>query len=173
MVDGKSGAHDGREAARRTAVMDNRAVVLGVIVVVQTILAIALTHYVIVPRLHAGAGGPTAGSVGPVAPQLPVTGVIVPLKEIIVTLDTDAYKPRYLRISVNLEVVDDDVADTVNERIPELRDVVIMALSTRTVADLADAAGKRRLRDEIFRDVATRLPAGTLLNVYFSDLVVQ
>jgi flagellar basal body-associated protein FliL len=173
MVDGKSGAHAGREGERRPAVLDNRAFVLGLIVIVQTILAIALTHFVIVPRLNAGAAGANAGSAAVTASGLPASGVIVPLNEIIVTLDTDAYRPRYLRINVNLEVVDDDVAVTVAERLPELRDAVIMALSTRTVADLGDAAGKKRLRDEIFRDVAARLPAGTLLNVYFSDLVVQ
>jgi flagellar basal body-associated protein FliL len=61
----------------------------------------------------------------------------------------------------------------VRRRIPEQRDAVIMTLSTKSVANLATAADKRRLRDEIFRDVAARLPAGTLLNVYFSDLVVQ
>ena len=171
MVDGNSGGHDGLDGARRPSLLENRAVILGVIVIVQVILAIALTHFVIVPRLTPGTAGLLGGYTS--APALPASGVIVPLKEIIVTLDTDAYKPRYLRINVNLEVVDEDVARTVGERIPELRDAVIMALSTRTVVDLADAAGKKRLRDEIFRDVAARLPAGTLLNVYFSDLVVQ
>jgi len=170
MVDGKSGGHDGREGTGRTSVLDNRAVVLGLIVIVQAVLAVALTQLVIVPRLAPRNAG---AAVGGAAPAMPETGVIVPLKEIIVTLDADAIKPRYLRINVNLEVVDGDVASTVEARIPELRDAVIMALSTRSVADLADAAGKKRLRDEIFRDVAGRLPAGSLMNVYFSDLVVQ
>jgi len=170
MVDGKTTAHDAR---RRGGLFDNRAFVLGLIVVVQVILAIALTQLVIVPRL----GPQTAGLIGAggagATPAAAAPGVLVGLEEIIVTLDADTIQPRYLRINVSLEVVDDDVADTVRRRIPELRDAVIMTLSTKSVADLATATDKRRLRDEIFRDVAARLPAGTLLNVYFSDLVVQ
>ncbi len=54
-----------------------------------------------------------------------------------------------------------------------MRDAVIMTLSDKTAAMLGTPDGKKRLRDEIFRRVAEKLPEGALTNVYFSDLVVQ
>jgi len=172
MADGKSAAYEDRSGERRAGILDNRAVILLVIVLVQVLLAVGLTQLVILPRLGAQTAG-LAGAGRFESGALPERGVLVDLGEIIVTLDAAAAKPRYLRIDLSLEVVDDDAVEAVGERIPELRDVVIMALSRKTVGDLADAPGKQRLRDEIFRDVAARLPAGTLLNVYFSDLVMQ
>jgi flagellar basal body-associated protein FliL len=48
-----------------------------------------------------------------------------------------------------------------------------MTLSSETAAELSSPEGKKGLRDEIFRRINDKMPAGTLLNVYFSDLVVQ
>ena len=48
-----------------------------------------------------------------------------------------------------------------------------MTLSDKTSAMLSTPDGKKRLRDEIFRRASEQLPEGALLNVYFSDLVVQ
>ena len=100
-------------------------------------------------------------------------GVLVGLEEIIVTLAGESKRPRYLRINVNLEVKDQLTADIVATRLPQLRDIVIMALSNKTAEELSHPEGKKGLRDEIFRRISEKMPEGTLMNIYFSDLVVQ
>ncbi|HPF71018.1 MAG TPA: flagellar basal body-associated FliL family protein, partial [Candidatus Krumholzibacteria bacterium] len=65
------------------------------------------------------------------------------------------------------------VAKIATDRVPQLRDIVLMALGDKTVEELSTAAGKKALRDEIFRDIAARMPEGALMNVYFSDFVLQ
>ena len=174
MADEKSDVQEGQGGKPKLAFLENKVVMLGVIVVLQAVVAIGLTQFVILPRLGVQAASTTEEAKKDDAkPEMPELGQLVNLDEIIVTLDPDARKPRYLRIDVNLEVRDAVVAKIATDRIPQLRDIVIMALSAKTVEDLSTPEGKKALRDEIFRDVAARMPEGALMNVYFSDLVVQ
>jgi flagellar basal body-associated protein FliL len=48
-----------------------------------------------------------------------------------------------------------------------------MVLSDKTAAELSHPEGKKGLRDEIFRRINEKMPEGSLMNIYFADLVVQ
>jgi flagellar FliL protein len=158
------------EPPRRPRWLDNQAVMLGVIVVTQILLAIALARFAIAPHLATTAAG--VGQTSAAAPGAE-RGVIVGLDEIIVTLQSDARLPRYLRIEVNLEVADEQTAKLVAERRPQLRDSVIIAASARTVAEIQSPQGKQELRRELREQLAAMLPPDRLRHIYFSDLVVQ
>jgi flagellar basal body-associated protein FliL len=211
MADSKKDAEQDKAAPKpkgKPNLLENKALVLGVIVIVQAVVAIGLTQFVIVPKLgvgtadaggqavaeghgekaaaadkqggdakaekkdkkgdkkpaHGGGEGGEAGAEG---------GNLADLQEIIVTLAGDSARPRYLRLAVNLEVSDASYVALVESRRPQLRDAVIMTLSDKTAAMLGTPDGKKRLREEIFRRTSENLPEGALLNVYFSDLVVQ
>jgi len=159
--------------APRKGILDNKAILLGVIVIVQALVAIGLTQYVLLPKLadqKAGIGGDAmAGLVEDVPPR----GVMVGLEDIIVTLAGDSHRPRYLRININLEVQDKITAESVKIRLPQMRDVVIMTLTEKSVDDLSKPGGKMNLRAEIFRRLDESIAGGKLMNVYFSDLVIQ
>ncbi|MFO7653892.1 MAG: flagellar basal body-associated FliL family protein [Candidatus Krumholzibacteriia bacterium] len=168
----KDGEGAEQEQHGKPALLENKVILLGVMVAVQALLAVALTHFVIVPRLgiqSAAAGAPAVTTVGEEA----ATGVLVDLREIIVTLQSDTKLPRYLRANVNVEVASQSVADLAVTRLPQLRDTAIMILSARTPAEIQSPEGKQALRDELFRRLSEKLPQGTLSNVYFSDLVIQ
>lgn len=173
MVDEYPDVTEEKQHNGRQAFLQNKAAVLGTIVVVQALLAIGLTQFVILPRMGlqgAEMSGPQAQDP---AKAVAEPGTIVGLEEIIVTLASDPRKPRYLRINVSLEIRDGSSAKRAVARIPQLRDIVIMILSSKSADDLASPEGKSALREEIFRDVAAQLPARALMNVFFSDLVVQ
>jgi flagellar FliL protein len=187
------------KAKAKPNLLENKAVVLGAIVIAQAAVAIGLTQFVIVPKLgvgqadmaaHAeadahgekgdaeakhekkdkkaekkGEGGGHGAEAG--------AGTLADLNEIVVTLAGDSARPRYLRLGISLEMSDAAYVAEVEARRPQLRDAVIMALSDKTAAMLSTPDGKKRLREEIHRRAAEKLPEGALLNVYFSDLVVQ
>ena len=162
------------EGKSKLAIFENKAILLGVIVIVQAVVAIGLTQFVIVPRLGVqSADMVNSKSVKKSEAAMPEMGVLLSLEEIIVTLAGDANRPRYLRISVNIELKDRVTADVVATRLPQLRDIVIMVLSEKTAAELSLPEGKKGLRDQIFRRIDEKMPAGMLMNIYFSDLVVQ
>ena len=173
MADAKKEAPAESGGKGKLAIFENKAVLLGAIVVVQALVAIGLTQFLIVPKLGVQGADMAAQPAEEKNVEMPDMGVLVGLEDVIVTLRSDAKKPRYLRININLEVKDGMVAQVVTTRLPQLRDMVIMACSDKTPEELSTPEGKKGLRDEIFRRIDERMPEGTLMNVYFSDLVVQ
>ncbi len=161
------------DQAGRKGLLENKAVLLGVIVIVQALVAFGLTQYVLIPKLAVQEAGVGGESVIQLTAEVPQRGVMVGLEDIIVTLAGDSRRPRYLRININLEVKDKLTAEAVRVRLAEMRDVVIMTLSEKSVEDLSKPGGKMNLRAEIFRRLDESISGGKLMNVYFSDLVIQ
>jgi len=147
---------EGTEEKKKGGLFENKAIVLGIIVIVQALLAIGLTQFLIVPKLG-----------------VQDAAILDNLEDIVVTLAGKTAKPRYLRININVEVPNAIVAEVVSSRLPQLRDLVIMTLSDKTALELSTPEGKQGLRDEVFRRIDEKMPEGTLMNIYFSDLVVQ
>jgi len=181
--------------------LDNKLVLLAIIIVVQAALAVGVTQFVIVPKLqHLGGGdqaalaaaagegghGAAAKSEGHGKPgghgksgkhgeggTLSGRGALVGLKEVTVSLRSDGPVTSYLRISVDLEVPDQGKVLLVEERLPHLRDIVIASLSNKFAADLRTLEGKEALKSELLLKLGEALPEAGLMNIYFSDLVVQ
>ena len=159
--------------AAKKGILDNKAVLLGVIVIVQALVAIGLTQYILLPKLNVQQAAAGVNPLAELAQDLPQRGIIVGLDDIIVTLAGSSRRPRYLRININLEVQDKITAEAVRMRLPQMRDAVIMTLTEKSVEDLSKPGGKMNLRAEIFKRLDESIPGGKLMNVYFSDLVIQ
>ncbi len=150
---------------------ENKVVLLGVIVIAQLLTAVAITRLFIEPRF---APRPAAeAGAGRVSVPSGRTGELVGLGEMIVTLRDDSVAPHYLRTNVSLEVAGARTVALVGERRPQLRDIVIMSLSQRTAAHLLTPDGKEDARREIAARIGEKLPLNALINVYFSDLMIQ
>lgn len=173
MADKSNTTADDNGQAAKKGILENKAVLLGVIVIVQALVAIGLTQYVLVPKLTVQRAAVGNESIAEIVSVVPQRGVMVGLEDIIVTLVGDARRPHYLRININLEVKDKATAEAVKIRLPQMRDVVIMTLSEKSMEDLSKPGGKMNLRAEIFRRLDENISGGKLMNVYFSDLVIQ
>lgn len=175
MADEKKPDAEGEEkSSGKKNIFENKVVLLGLIVAVQALMAVGITQFVIVPNLGVQSASVQGDQTAAEAVELPPDlGVIVGLEEIIVTLQSSGDVSNYLRINVNLEVVDQPTADLVALRLPQLRDVVIVTLSSKRASDLLTPEGKQAVRSEIFRRLAEKLPEEALQNIYFSDLVIQ
>jgi flagellar FliL protein len=162
---------DAQPEPKKPGLLDNKVVVLGGVVALQLVLAVVLTTVVILPQLGTSRAGAATEALEMGEPQ--ELGVLMSLGEIIVTLSNEGRKDSYLRITVDLELHDQAMSDLAIERLPVLRDTVIMTLSDRSVADLNRPEGMKGLRDELMRRLAAKLPEGALRHIYFSDLVIQ
>lgn len=161
------------EKVAKKGILDNKAVLLGVIVIVQAVVAIGLTQYILVPRLNIHQAAMVGDPLQELVTDVPQRGVMVGLDDIIVTLAGNSRRPRYLRININLEVENKITAEGVRMRLPQMRDAVIMTLTEKSIEDLNKPGGKMNLRAEIFKRLDESIPGGKLMNVYFSDLVIQ
>ncbi len=99
-------------------------------------------------------------------------GPMFPLDTFIVNL-ADRGGKRYLRVTMNLELESEDVKAEVEKHLPQLRDSILMILPERTVNDIQTAEGKADLRDEIMAKLNNTLEKGKIINIFFTEFVIQ
>ena len=74
---------------------------------------------------------------------------------------------------MDLELEKLELEDEVKKRLPQIRDSILMILSTKSFEDINSVAGKITLRDEIQDKINGYLALGKITNVYFKEFVVQ
>ena len=60
-----------------------------------------------------------------------------------------------------------------NPRLPLIRDDILILLNNKTFQNIQDKFGKIQLKNEILAAVNKHLSPGKIVNVYFTDFVVQ
>jgi len=80
---------------------------------------------------------------------------------------------RYLRVTMELEISSIEVTEEINQRLPQLRNSILMIVPSKSYADIGTAEGKSLLRDELMAQMNTFLTAGEITNIYFTEFVVQ
>uniref|UniRef100_UPI00118090AE flagellar basal body-associated FliL family protein n=1 Tax=Nitrospira cf. moscoviensis SBR1015 TaxID=96242 RepID=UPI00118090AE len=80
---------------------------------------------------------------------------------------------RYLKLTVKLEVDNDAVSAELSARVPQVRDAILVLLSSKDVNAVRTTQGKFQLRDEITQRINGLLPKPGVRSAYFTDFVVQ
>lgn len=109
-----------------------------------------------------GAKGKKSGKLGP----------LYKMDTFIVNLSGDS-GARYLKASLQFELGADNVTEELASRTPQVRDLILTLLSSKTFADISSTAGKFALREEMVSRVNEILSAGEVQQVYFTEFVVQ
>lgn len=102
----------------------------------------------------------------------PIIGTIWTLDPFIVNL-MDNGGERYLKVIMQFEVADPTMIAELDLVKPRVRDSILDLLSSKTLADLADAPGKQRLREEIILRINNSISRGRISKVYFTEFVIQ
>ena len=97
---------------------------------------------------------------------------IFPLNSFIVNLAGENGK-RYLKIKMDLEIAKEELNDDIRQRIPQIRDSIMMILTSKRYEDIKDTAGKIALRQDIQKQVNAFFKEPCVSNVYFTDFVIQ
>ncbi|GAB4361646.1 MAG: flagellar basal body-associated FliL family protein [Deltaproteobacteria bacterium] len=80
---------------------------------------------------------------------------------------------RYLKVSVSLEFDTPSSMEEAERRVPQIRDSMILLMSSLTYGDIHSVAGKITLQSEIQNRLNSILQPGAVKRVYFTDFVVQ
>jgi flagellar protein FliL len=107
-------------------------------------------------------------------------GAVVSMDTFIVNL-ADPGGNRYLRVTMDLELAgkpgDKSAAKTAGDelakRMPQIRDAILMILSTKRYADISTPEGKTALREEILNAVNGILAFSQITRIYFKEFVIQ
>ena len=121
--------------------------------------------------LHkSGDEGPAAATSKPADNNAP--GYIVTMDPFIINL-SDPSVVTYLKITVNLEVENEIMNAEIQTRTPQIRDAVLMLLTSKTADDVKDTGGKLKLQDEMVSRINHFLTTGKVKAVYFTEFVMQ
>ena len=106
----------------------------------------------------------------PAKPKTVVNLVNLP----IVTVNLADTNPiRYLKIGMDVEVNTTAAVATLNGQLAKVRDAIIIILSGKTYNDLATTTGKLLIKNEIATRLNQILGAPRVVQIYFTEFVVQ
>lgn len=120
------------------------------------------------------APGPSAGA-GVAEASRAATEAIGPMIDIapfiVNILDNDG--TRYLKAALTLEVETAAGQQEVMERMPQLRDAILLVASNKTFDELRDLQGKLQLRAELLARINEIMRRERVKRIYFTEFVVQ
>lgn len=104
----------------------------------------------------------TAGTIGP----------MVEIEPFIINI-LDEEGTRYLKAAITLEANNEPVVEEITQRMPQIRDAILLLVGNKTFGELADLQGKLQLRSEIRERLNKILKSGRVQKIYFTEFVVQ
>ena len=111
--------------------------------------------------------GPDDGQI-----QAATLGPLFSLDTFIVNL-ADQARNRYLRVTMDLELIEATDADKLTQRLPQVRDSILMILPSKRFEEIASIEGKTALRDEIIAKLNSLYAKEVVSNIFFTEFVVQ
>ena len=106
--------------------------------------------------------------------KLEEMNIIYPLKSFIVNLaDKKGVGKRYLKLTLEVEVGGEEQRALVNHKIPQLRDTILLMLSSRTIEEITSMEAKLELKQILLARMNRAVGKDVIQRVYFTEFVVQ
>ena len=109
--------------------------------------------------------------------EKPKPPVFVTLETFTVNLQADGGGEHYLQVGIDLKVTDPTVVDLVKLHMPEIRNGVLLLLSSKSAEQIASLEGKQKLSADIQEQVNIPLNAKAtgkgVTGVFFTSFVIQ
>ena len=99
-------------------------------------------------------------------------GPMVNIEEFVVNI-ISGDTPHYVKASLTVELSNADVQPEVEQRMPQVRDAVLLLIGNKTYEELQDLQGKRQLKAELKSKINSFLQGGKVRAIYFTNFVVQ
>lgn len=142
-------------------------VVLGVIVLLA---AVGVAAYLLGARSSQGKADTEVVEAS--EEEKPAVGPMVDVNDFIINI-LDKNETRYLKAALTLELENEATMQEVNERMPQIRDSILLLIGNKTFAEMNDLQGKLQLRAEIIVRLNKLLKNGKVKGIYFTEFVVQ
>jgi flagellar FliL protein len=99
-------------------------------------------------------------------------GPIMELEPFLLNL-ADRDELRFLKVSIKLELDRPEEKTDFQNKVPAIRDALLVLLSSKESQILRTVNGKRRVREEIMTRVNGVMSKGKIANVFFTDFIIQ
>lgn len=147
---------------------------LMLIVIVLLLLVLAGGGFFAWTMLNKKDGGDATTEDKPVSAKIKEPGIIIALPSFIVNLnDSTGLGKRYLKITMQLEVPDQEQVLRVGQNKTQMRDAILMLLSSITFEDINTLEGKLELKQALIQRLNQILGERAIDQLYFTEFVVQ
>ncbi len=100
--------------------------------------------------------------------------IACPLESFIVNLmDKAGLGKRYLKVTISLEVGNEEYEKMVERHKPQLRDTILLLLSSQSFNEISTMEGKLELKQALLSRINQVLGQGIVHRIYFTEFVVQ
>jgi flagellar FliL protein len=170
-------AQEGKEEAvpkkRRLPIPSLPPVAVKIAVIVLVVLVMAVVSWVVItkilaPKLETPPEEPP--KVEEPKPEPP--GPVFSVSELIVNPASSVGR-RFLKVGVAFETENEKVVEEMTLREPQIRDLLIRELSSRTADELADPVLREEVRASIVEHLNEILTTGKVKALYFTDYILQ
>ncbi len=100
-------------------------------------------------------------------------GIMYKLEPAFIVNLADPEATVYARVSITLEVANQETLLEVQKKEPIIRDAIIEIISSKTSEDIRTPEGREQLKLEILKRINTILSKGGVRNIYFTEFVIQ
>lgn len=97
-------------------------------------------------------------------------GRVVPLETFVVNL-AESKGRKIAKVNIEIELKGDNVEEEIEKRKAQVRDIIIILLSSKTYDEVSTKEGKEALRTEIKEQLNAFLATGQISNVYFTEFI--
>jgi flagellar FliL protein len=80
---------------------------------------------------------------------------------------------RYLKAKIEIEYVGDNARLELANRLPQLRDIILLHLSSKSLDDIRSVDGKIELKNALIKRINQVMKQGKIRNLYFTQFVIQ
>jgi flagellar FliL protein len=115
-------------------------------------------------------GGHGGGAEG--APAVEEGPLTVELKPFTTNLNEPSGR-RFLKVTLGMEVDNQEAADELNKKMPDVQDSVLMLLSSQSSEDISGVDGKERLRSQILNRTNSLMVKNKVKKVKYLEFIVQ
>jgi flagellar FliL protein len=100
--------------------------------------------------------------------------IICPFKSFVVNLlDKSGVEKRYLKVTLEAEVGKEEDKQLIDTNNAQLRDSILLLLSSQTMEDVNTMEGKLALKQELLERMKQILGEGVVRRIYFTEFVIQ
>jgi flagellar protein FliL len=149
--------------AEEAAAPNKKKKLMMIIVIAAAAVTLAVVGFLVVPKFFGG---------DKKADTKMEDVAMFSLEPFVVNLN-DAGGPKFLKVSIQLELANTSLVDKAKAKTPQLRDAIITLLTSKSSESLFPPEGKLQLKDEINARMNQALGAGNVKNVYLTDFVMQ
>lgn len=100
------------------------------------------------------------------------TAAIADLDPFIVNL-ADSPEVRYLKVTIKLEMDRFGAVEDVKARTPQIRDAILVLLTSLDSVTARSPQGKHKLREDVTQRINGLLPKKAVKSAYFTEFVIQ